>query len=239
MLAKVAFAQNTNEEAQDSDEIKEIAAQKDFTFGGEIGMNFNYFNRTGTEHGMRIGAFALYNLGEFYTLRGGLSYSQIGGQEIDRTVVSLPESAVVKRDFRNRGIRMHSIEVPIAIHFWHPDSRSQKVYPDVYVGFAYNAVMYVNERRDELWYSSETTPVGDNIKTLLVGVQDNVTANYNRHYLSPMIGTNININLSKDLSYFFGAEYKMGIQGVKSMPEPYGGNMNSSQFALKLGVILK
>ncbi len=224
LIATTIFAQETD-------------TYKTFTYGVETGINFNNFNRPGSDIGFKLGALANYNSGDVYNLRIGVRYSQVGGQAIDRTVTSIPGASIIKRDFLNRSIQMHSIEVPLSIHFSLPETTVQDIYPDIYTGIAYNAIMYVNERRDEIWYSSSPTPLGDPIKTLINGTNEAVTSSYKTHTFSAIIGTNMYIKLSETLHYFIGAEYKIGLSNIKKTPYPYGGNMRMNQFSLKLGVI--
>lgn len=210
---------------------------KDIYYGIKTGINFNHFNRSGTDYGFQLGGLIIFESVKTYSFSLGLAYSQIGGKEINKTIFSAPGAPISQRDFLNRAIRMHTAEIPINIHFKHLKSLNNNIRPDLYLGIVYNALIYINERRDELWYSSKTTPVGDQVKTLLNNQNKNVTSSYNTHLFSAILGSNIYFKVAEKVNYFFGFEYRIGLQNVKKTNQSYGGNMKTNQFNIKLGYL--
>lgn len=252
LLTTFLMGQNVEKkkDKKEKDKIDEVNSlnpkkkESDFYFGANAGVNFNHFNRAGTDYGFQVGGLVFYKLGEFYNLSSGIAYNQIGGQAVDREVYSvISKTPVTQRDFLNRGIRMHSIEIPLKIHFSKYDilneeqvSKKRSIRPDFSLGFTYNAVLYASERRDELWYSSTNDALGKPIKTLVNNRKENVTSSYQTHLFSFVVGSSVYIPVTEKMDYFFGANYKIGLQNIKATPYPYAGNMSTNQFNIQMGV---
>lgn len=231
----VGFAQETEELAQDDGTKSGFPGV--FSVGAEVGWNGNHFNHSGIDQGFHIGGTVFYEVEKFpyAQLSSGLLYSQVGGRDIDRVVKSIPGSVVIQRDFLNRSIRMHSLEIPLKVHFFLPKKKGQIVTPKIHLGIAYNYSVGVIEKRDELWYSSTNDFLGEPIKTLVNDRSDNVSAEYKSGLFSLILGSQLDIKVSEKQNFYMSFEYRKGLRNMKLTPEPYAGRVTPNALYVSIG----
>lgn len=228
MFSGAVMSQEAKEKTTDT--------KRKFVFGVETGVNLNSFARAGYSTGFRIGGTVSYGHRDIYSIRGGLFYSQNGGAGTDQIVYSaIPNAAVTQREFLNRDVALHSVEVPLTFHIIHPSSVGKDIYPELFAGIVYDAVVFANETRDELWYSKNNL-LGGPIRTMLPREYDNVTADYKTHMFSTVLGTNLYFKVSPKFTYYLGAEYKIGAHNIRKVAEPYAEKMRASRLGFKIGL---
>lgn len=186
--------------------------------GATAGTNFNSFSQPGTTIGANVGGFGRYQILDFLEAQAEIKYSLTGGGRYDYTLdFSVPGSSpssdnlITSIDYRNRGVLLHAVEVPISARVSLPDLTEATIEPKLILGFSYAYIFGAFEQRDGMFHFNDGSEI------LLSNLEENIGANIKSSNLSFFLGFAIDYNLDNGNTFTTEFRYQRGINNLNDV----------------------
>ena len=207
---------------------------------GGISLN-NFSNgqpQTGSNTGYTAGLSLNYKVYNGLSVQVEANFLQQGGNLVtfkDDTGLGLPESFSTK-NVKNSSVKLNSIEFPVLIKYSFKIEQTWK--PAIYLGGSY---AYTYNATDNYQKTGNLLPGEDLIAT--VTDRQNVTDLYNSGRINLIMGTSVQLPLSKKLKLLLDFRYLHGLSPARenySYMEKigFGSDIKTNSFISKIGIVL-
>lgn len=160
--------------------------------GARLGANINQFNQPGTIFGFNGGAFARYQVMDFVSARGELTYNQQGGarsgytRDLINTGLGETFSSVT---YTNRYVNLNNLEIAAIAEITHPDFIEETVMPKLLIGLAYGYLISANESAEKTYNYNTSNPSATGLTSFTISdTHENVRSNYQHGQLGFIVG---------------------------------------------------